>query len=179
MKRDVANLGRLDRIAGDCIAVRVRLINRVVTALYDEALRPQGLRVSQANILVAVARRGEGRPVDVCRLLRLEKSTLSRDVEVMKGKRWLESDPPAGGRNQVLRITPGGLDLLARSQSAWESAQAEARRLEKIGATSAARTPCEADRPAIGSAAGHPPGDGPGRTAAMAGQKRVWRSTLL
>jgi DNA-binding MarR family transcriptional regulator len=128
MKRDVTKPGMLDRIASDCIAVRVRLINRVVTAIYDEALRPHGIRVSQANILVAVARRGEARPVDVCRLLRLEKSTLSRDVEVMKARGWLESDPPTGGRNQVLRITPGGLELLARSRPAWESAQAEATR---------------------------------------------------
>ena len=57
----------LDRIACDCIAVRVRLINRVITALYDEAMRPHGLRVSQGNILVAVARRGEARPAEICR----------------------------------------------------------------------------------------------------------------
>jgi DNA-binding MarR family transcriptional regulator len=129
MKRRNTDPGLVDRIAGECTAVRVRLINRVVTAVYDEALRPFGLRVSQANILVAVARRGEVRPADVCRMLRLEKSTLSRDVEVMKGKGWLESDPPSGGRNQVLRVTAAGRELLARSGPAWESAQAEAERL--------------------------------------------------
>ena len=119
----------LRRVAGDCIAVRVRLINRVVTALYDEALRPHGLRVSQGNILVAVACREDPKPADICRLLRLEKSTLSRDVEILKARGWLESDPPEGGRNQTLRVTPAGHDLLARSLPAWESAQAEARRL--------------------------------------------------
>ncbi len=129
MKRNVSKPGPLDRVASDCIAVRVRIINRVVTALYDEAFRPHGLRVSQANILVAVARTGGARPAEICRLLRLEKSTLSRDVEIMKRKGWLESDPPAGGRNQVLRLTQEGLDLLARAQPAWESAQAEARLL--------------------------------------------------
>jgi DNA-binding MarR family transcriptional regulator len=128
-KRDVAEPGLVDRIAGDCIAVRVRLINRVVTAIYDEALRPHGIRVSQVNILVAVARMGQARPADVCRVLRLEKSTLSRDVEVMKARGWLESDPPAGGRHQVLRVTPRGIDLLTRSGPAWESAQDEARQL--------------------------------------------------
>lgn len=129
MERDAQPLEMLNRIASECIAVRVRLINRVVTALYDEALRPHGFRVSQGNILVAVARKGEARPAEIGRLLRIEKSTFSRDVEVMKGKGWLESDPPGGGRNQVLRVTPAGLDLLARSQPAWESAQAEAQRL--------------------------------------------------
>jgi DNA-binding MarR family transcriptional regulator len=129
MKREISISGQLDVMAADCIAVRVRLINRVLTGIYDEALRPHGLRVSQGNILVAVARMGEARPADVCRRLKLEKSTLSRDVEVMKRHGWLESDPPAGGPRQVLRITSRGMDLLAKCQPAWESAQAEARQL--------------------------------------------------
>ena len=129
MKRRVADRGLVDRISGECIAVRVRLINRVVTSVYDEALRPLGLRVNQVNILVAVARCGEAKPVDLARMLRIEKSTLSRDVEVMKARGWIESDPPAGGRNQVLRVSAAGLDLLGRSGAAWESAQAEATRL--------------------------------------------------
>ncbi len=130
--------------------MRVRLINRVVTAIYDEALRPHGIRVSQVNILVAVARMGEARPADVCRVLRLEKSTLSRDVEVMKARGWLESDPAAGGRHQVLRITAQGLDILARSRPAWESAQDEARRL--IGDPGVAALRQVAARLGLGSA---------------------------
>ena len=55
MEREPSPPEFIGRVARECIAVRVRLINRVITALYDEALRPHGLRVSQANILVAVA----------------------------------------------------------------------------------------------------------------------------
>ena len=79
-------------MARECIAVRVRLINRVISALYDEALRPFGLRISQANILAAVAHMGEARPAEVSRILRIEKSTLSRDVELMRRNGWVESD---------------------------------------------------------------------------------------
>jgi DNA-binding MarR family transcriptional regulator len=117
------------RLASECIAVRVRLINRVVTALYDEALRPFGLRISQANILAAVAHMAEGRPAEVSRILRIEKSTLSRDVELMKQKGWLESDPPLGGRNQRIRLTDQGKQLLETIQPSWENAQAQAREL--------------------------------------------------
>ena len=56
-------------MARECLAVRVRLINRVITALYDEALRPHGLRISQANILAAVAHMGEARPAEVSRIM--------------------------------------------------------------------------------------------------------------
>ena len=118
-----------DRMARECIAVRVRLINRVITALYDEALRPFVLRISQANILSAVSYMGEVRPAEVSRILRIEKSTLSRDVELMKQRGWLESDPPSGGRNQKIRLTPEGKKLLVQIQPSWEKAQAEAKLL--------------------------------------------------
>jgi DNA-binding MarR family transcriptional regulator len=72
---------------------------------------------------------GEAGPAEVCRLLRIERSTLSRDVELMKGEGWLASDPPSGGRNQTLRVTPLGLELLGRAQPSWEEAQAEAKAL--------------------------------------------------
>ncbi len=129
MKRKPSSRPTLDRVAKECIAVRVRLINRVITSLYDDALRPLGMRVSQGNILVAVARRGEARPADIARTLRVEKSTLSRDVEIMKKVGWIESEPPNGGRNQILRVTTKGMRLLVKAQPAWEKAQREAKRL--------------------------------------------------
>jgi DNA-binding MarR family transcriptional regulator len=116
-------------MAQECIAVRVRLINRVISALYDEALRPFGLRISQANILAAVACMGEARPTEVSQILRIEKSTLSRDVELMKRNGWLESVPPTGGRNQTIRLKPKGERLLERIHPSWEKAQAEAKQL--------------------------------------------------
>jgi DNA-binding MarR family transcriptional regulator len=127
MKQRPSKCETADRMARECIAVRVRLINRVISALYDEALRPFRLRISQANILAAVAVLGESRPAEVSRILRIEKSTLSRDVELMKQNGWLESDPPRGGRNQTIRLTPQGKKLLARIESSWGKAQAEAR----------------------------------------------------
>jgi DNA-binding MarR family transcriptional regulator len=127
MEQQPSNCETADRLARECIAVRVRLINRVITALYDEALRPFGLRISQANILAAVAHMGESRPAEVSRILRIEKSTLSRDLELMKQKGWLESDPPPGGRNQTIRLTGRGKELLGRIQPSWENAQVQAK----------------------------------------------------
>ena len=116
-------------MAHECIAVRVRLINRVITALYDEALRPFELRISQANILAAIAKMGEVRPAEVSQILRIEKSTLSRDVELMKQNGWVESDPPTGGRNQTVRLTTQGEKLLVKIRPSWEKAQAEVKQL--------------------------------------------------
>ena len=115
-------------IAGECLGVRVRTLNRAVTALYDEALRPHGLRVGQLNLLVAVARMGTARPGDLCRALCMDKSTLSRDVEVMRRNGWLEVED-AGGRSRPLRLSPEGQTLLERVAPAWRKAQAQAHTL--------------------------------------------------
>src|SRR5438034_10651529 len=52
----------IDTISRTCIAVRLRLLNRVVTNFYDDALRPLGLKVSQLNLLLVTARLGLARP---------------------------------------------------------------------------------------------------------------------
>src|SRR6478609_8218704 len=95
-------------ISGECLAVRVRALNRAVTALYDDALRPHGLRVGQLNLLVAVARMGTARPGDLCRALCMEKSTLSRDVELMRRNGWLEVDDSGDRRARPLRVSAEG-----------------------------------------------------------------------
>jgi DNA-binding MarR family transcriptional regulator len=126
------NKGKLpaaEVIAGECLAVRVRTLNRAVSVLYDEALRPHGLRVGQLNLLVAIARMGTARPVDLCRILQMDKSTLSRDVEVMKRNGWLEVGDSADARARPLRLSAEGEALLEAVVPAWRQAQEKARNL--------------------------------------------------
>ena len=80
----------IDSIAKTCIAHRLRLLNRVVTNIYDDALRPIGLKISQGNILIVTSKMGVASPVQVCEYLQLDISTLSRNVELMRKKGWLE-----------------------------------------------------------------------------------------
>src|SRR5438270_13667323 len=105
----------IDKVAGECVAVRLRMLNRVITNIYDNALRPLDLKVSQMNILVAAAKMGTARPAEVCEYLHLDVSTLSRNVERMRARGWLEVAPDEDGRSQPFRLTPQGrkLHLLA------------------------------------------------------------------
>ena len=61
----------VDMIAEQCIASRLRVLNRFVTNIYDEALRPLGLKISQLNLLVAIAKMGEAKPTVLCEMLHL------------------------------------------------------------------------------------------------------------
>jgi DNA-binding MarR family transcriptional regulator len=116
------------RIASECLAGRVRILNRVVTGIYDDALRPHKVRISQMNVLVALAAIGPVRAADVCRRLRLEKSTLSRDLDRLLERRLVRATP-ATGRGQELQATPAGRALIKRVTPAWEEAQ---RRVQEL-----------------------------------------------
>ena len=119
----------IDKIAGECIAVRLRMLNRVITNIYDNALRPLDLKVSQMNILVAAAQMGSVRPLDVCEYLHLDVSTLSRNVDRMKARGWLEVVPDKDGRAQPFRLTPQGRKLLETAVPAWRGAQQQVKQV--------------------------------------------------
>jgi DNA-binding MarR family transcriptional regulator len=127
--RKKADEGRIDTIARTCIAVRLRLLNRVVTSFYDDALRPLGLKVSQLNILVVTARLGLARPARVCAVLQLDASTLSRNVERMRAHGWLEVVPGEDARAHPFRLTARGRKLIDKAVPAWEEAQRQAAEL--------------------------------------------------
>lgn len=116
----------VDRIAQTCLAVRIRRLNRVVTNLYDNALRPLGLKVSQLNILIVTAKLGLARPTQVCDILQLDTSTLSRNVERMRAQGWLEVVSNEDARTQAFRLTRQGRRLIEKAVPAWEKAQCQA-----------------------------------------------------
>jgi DNA-binding MarR family transcriptional regulator len=122
----------IDTVAKTCIAVRLRALNRVVTNAYDAALRPLGLKVSQLNILVVTAKIGLARPAQVCELLHLDVSTLSRNVERMRAQNWLDVVPGKDARTQSFQLTAEGKRLLNKALPAWEKGQQEAK--EMLGA---------------------------------------------
>ncbi len=115
-----------DTIACECIAARLRMVNRAVSKMYDRALRPHGIRVSQLNILVAVSQFGQARQQDVCQTLFMERSTVSRDVERMQANGWLDSATGEDARTSVLTVTLAGKKLLERAAPSWREAQQRA-----------------------------------------------------
>jgi DNA-binding MarR family transcriptional regulator len=119
----------IDKVASECVAVRLRLLNRVVTNLYDDALRPLGLKVSQLNLLTVTARLGLARPAQVCDILQLDASTLSRNVKPLQAHGWLEVVPEEDARAQPFRLTPQGKGLIEKAVPAWEQAQRRASEL--------------------------------------------------
>ncbi|WP_173199980.1 MarR family winged helix-turn-helix transcriptional regulator [Geobacter sp. SVR] len=119
---DVAEL-----IASQCLAGRVRRLNRVVTNLYDRALQPYGIKINQANILISLLVQGETRPGEIGSRLQMEKSTVSRTLDRMKKSGWIETN--GTGPGQTVRITEAGRQLMVDTHDAWQHAQRKATEL--------------------------------------------------
>ena len=121
---------KADRIARDiansCIAMRCRRLSRQITRLYDEAMREHGIKTSQVNILVAVARHKTARPRDLAELLQLDVSTFSRNSRLMRERGWIEELEEADARSRPLRITAKGSALLESIAADWKRAQRQA-----------------------------------------------------
>jgi DNA-binding MarR family transcriptional regulator len=116
-------------VAQECIANRVRLLNRAVSSMYDEALRPHGLHITQMSILVVVSMLGEASPGDVGRILCLEKSTLSRTLDRLRAHGWIDVLPGRDARSMRVRITAKGTAKLRSVSSAWRRTQRKAQQI--------------------------------------------------
>src|ERR1700675_1757341 len=73
-----------------CVCNTLRMVSRAVTQLYDDILRPSGLRVTQFSILATVARRGEANLRQLERALAIDQTTLTRSVNLLERDRMIE-----------------------------------------------------------------------------------------
>ena len=118
-------------MADDCIAVRVRLLSRVVTGIYDRRVLRLGVKANQGAMLVMIARRGATTQRQIGERLQMEKSTVSRNVERLKAKGWVAIKGDGNAHQQEIELTKDGRTLLFEIHGEWLKAQKEA--LELLG----------------------------------------------
>jgi DNA-binding MarR family transcriptional regulator len=116
-------------VAKQCLAGRVRRLNRVLSNLYDRALQPHGIKINQSTVLIYLLVHGDSNPCEIGAYLQMEKSTVSRTIERMKKSGWVEVD--GSGPGQTVRVTDLGRQLMVDSHEQWQSAQSKA--LELLG----------------------------------------------
>jgi DNA-binding MarR family transcriptional regulator len=114
----------IDKIACECLLVRVRKLDRVLTRIYDAELRPFGLKASQLSLLVLVAKAGPIRRIEIGKILHLDPSTLTRNLKIMLSNGWIQEIADGeDGRGLPVQITAQGRELLNQIGPAWRKAQ--------------------------------------------------------
>lgn len=125
MTRDESHT-TIERMARECVGNQLRLLSRVVTGIYERELRPLKLTASQMVILALTAKQGHVRSVELSKTLQMDASTVSRNVERMRARGWLEQAPGKDERSRPFRLTASGEKMLRDASTAWEKAQAQA-----------------------------------------------------
>lgn len=112
----------------DCLCLDARRRARAVTRVYEEKLRPHGLRATQFSVLAALALKGPTPIGTLAEFLVLERTTLTRGAALMAKKGWLGAAPSTDGRERVLRLTTAGRKKVEAAFPAWSEAQEITRR---------------------------------------------------
>jgi DNA-binding MarR family transcriptional regulator len=110
------------------------MVTRVVTQLYDDLLRPSGLRVTQFSILASIARLGEANLKQLEDALAIDQTTLTRSLGLLERDGLIERAPHPDGRIKPMRLTPKGRRALAVANPLWAQAQRQVLREFGTGA---------------------------------------------
>jgi DNA-binding MarR family transcriptional regulator len=119
----------VDEVTVYCLMTRARRISRVVTGLYEQELRPFGITPSQFSLLILIARFNGASRAEIGRANHQERSTSTRNLQLVLDQGWVEETVPEKGRSRPITISPAGRELLAKAMPAWRQAQEKARKM--------------------------------------------------
>jgi DNA-binding MarR family transcriptional regulator len=105
-----------------------RRASRALTQLYEEAIRPLGLRASQLTILQALSRAGEVSQGQLGEMLAMDSTSLTRTLAIMRRQGWIVERRGEDRRERWLRLAKGGETKLSRVLPIWEKVQSRLRR---------------------------------------------------
>jgi DNA-binding MarR family transcriptional regulator len=120
--------GLIAEVAQHCLLTRTRIISRVVTNIYDQALRPYGVNSSQFSMLVVIAKMRGASRAELGRANHLERSTSTRNLQLLLDQGWVNEQPPTHGRSRPIVLSKTGHELLEAAMPAWRAAQETARK---------------------------------------------------
>jgi DNA-binding MarR family transcriptional regulator len=106
-----------------CVAGNLRRTTRALTQLYDDALRPSGMRVTQFSVLVHLARLGTLSMNQLAEQLVMDRTTLTRNLQPLEKRGWVASQKGDDQRARLVTLTKQGERALTRAIPLWEETQ--------------------------------------------------------
>jgi len=106
-----------------CVCGTLKMVSRAATQLYDEILRPCGLRATQLSILATISRLRQSSLVQLTQVLIMDQTTLTRGLKVLERDGLLERVPHPDRRVKLLRVSPRGTKVLQAGLRLWKVGQ--------------------------------------------------------
>jgi len=106
-----------------CTNLKLRQLMRRVARHYDGEVGKAGLKGTQYSLLSHVVKLGPIRPGELAAAMRVDASTLSRNLKPLVAAGWLALEPGVDGRSRLVQATDAGRDKRAEAQRRWRVAQ--------------------------------------------------------
>lgn len=106
-----------------CTNLKLRQLSRAVTRHYDAYVARTGLKNTQYSLLSHVVLLGPIQPADLARRMKLDASTLTRNLQSLVAQGWVEIGPGADARSRSISATANGRVKRSEAQRAWKQAQ--------------------------------------------------------
>lgn len=113
------------------VAMSMRKTSHAVTRLYNDTLKPTGLRVTQFATLAVLQEMGCTDFTSLAEALGVDRTTLARNLRRMQANDLVEIAPGADRRQRMVTLTPQGTQALETALPLWERAQRQM--VESIG----------------------------------------------
>jgi DNA-binding MarR family transcriptional regulator len=110
-----------------CICASLRRASRAITQLYEDALRPTGLRGTQFTVLQTLSLAGEVTQGDLGRILAMDSTTLTRTLTIMGRHGWIVKHRGEDRREWRMRLSKAGETQFKLAFPHWEKAQTRLR----------------------------------------------------
>ena len=110
-------------MSNECYAWKFRQLDRMLSRMYDTALRPHGITFAQLNLLVKMFIGGQCSRTAICTDLQVERSTLTRNLRPLLARKWLTLVPSESGARQDIAITEAGEAMVLEIKPTWKRAQ--------------------------------------------------------
>lgn len=113
-------------VSKTCFAAGLIEVTRLVTAIYDTALRPAGITVTQFNLLAAISILRPDTISGLATAVGLERSTASRNLSVLTRNGWIERVARGeAGSPDTFQLSPKGIAVFEAAYPLWADAQEE------------------------------------------------------
>ena len=106
-----------------CTNLKLRQLMRRVAQRYDAEVGKTGLRGTQYSLLSYVVKLGPLRPVDLAREMKVDASTLTRNLRPLIDAGLLVLEPGPDARSRLVSATPAGREKRQEAQHRWRVAQ--------------------------------------------------------
>ena len=107
----------------ECVCFNLRKAARVITQLYDEAMRPTGFRATQLTILVTVMRMEPVSVTDLAEATLTDRTTISRNFKPLEKRGLIAIRLGQDRRSREVVLTSRGREILNRVLPYWKKAQ--------------------------------------------------------